>query len=166
MELPEGYRAEIAEGAIEAWSTGRLSHARVVNRVRTALQRFLEGGEYATYQAMEVIFGRMGWTPDVLVAPEGLDTDEDELGLDASAVHLVIEVASPGKADQDRDRIRKRREYARAGIPVYALIDDYEAKAPSPSSPDLVPRRPTGKTSTASPTAPKSPSPKALPRAS
>jgi Uma2 family endonuclease len=59
---------------------------------------------------------------------EHVTTARDRYGLDASAVHLVIEVASPGKADQDRDRIRKRREYARAGIPVYALIDDYDGQ--------------------------------------
>ncbi|WP_051828200.1 Uma2 family endonuclease [Streptomyces bicolor] len=128
LELPEGYRAETVEGAIEVWAIGRLPHARVVNRVRAALQRFLDGGEYATYQAMEVIFGRKGWTPDVLVAPEDLETYEDELGVDASAVHLVVEVGSPARADQDRDRVRKRREYARAGIPVYVLIDDYDGQ--------------------------------------
>ncbi|WP_409470719.1 Uma2 family endonuclease [Streptomyces sp. HC307] len=132
MELPEGYRAEIIEGTIEGtievWPTGRLSHARVVNRVHAALQRFLEGGEWAAYQVMDVICGRRGWTPDVLVAPEDLAADEDELGIDAAAVRLVVEVVSPGKANQDRDRIRKRREYARAGIPVYVLIDDYDGQ--------------------------------------
>lgn len=128
LELPEEYRSEIIEGAIEVWSIGRLSHARVVNGMRAALQRFLAGGEYTTYQAMEVISGRRSWAPDVLVAPDDLAADEDELGVDASAVRLIVEVVSPGKRNQDRDRIRKRREYARAGIPVYVLIDDYDGQ--------------------------------------
>ncbi|WP_371271186.1 Uma2 family endonuclease [Streptomyces sp. yr375] len=66
--------------------------------------------------------------PDVLVAPEDLEpyADEDGLGVDAAAVRFVVEVASPGKRNQDRDHVRKRREYARAGIPVYVLIDDYD----------------------------------------
>ncbi|WP_123975981.1 Uma2 family endonuclease [Streptomyces sp. Ag109_O5-1] len=34
---------------------------------------------------------------------------------------------SPGKRNQDRDRVRKRREYARAGIPVYVIIDDFDS---------------------------------------
>ncbi|MFI1029656.1 Uma2 family endonuclease [Streptomyces sp. NPDC020951] len=128
MDLPEGYRAEIIEGAIEVSPTGRLSHARIVNRLRDALARYLEKGEYAAYQDTNVIFRRKVWIPDVLVAPEDLDpyADEDGLGVDAAAVRLVVEVASPGKRNQDRDHVRKRREYARAGIPVYILVDDYD----------------------------------------
>ncbi|MGW2642750.1 Uma2 family endonuclease [Streptomyces sp. NPDC001348] len=128
MELPEGYHAEIIEGAIEVSPTGRLSHARIANRLRNALVRYLGEGEYAAYQDTNVIFRRRGWIPDVLVAPEDLEPygDEDGLGVDAAAVRLVVEVVSPGKRNQDRDRVRKRREYARAGIPVYVVIDDYD----------------------------------------
>ncbi|MFI2431255.1 Uma2 family endonuclease [Streptomyces sp. NPDC018693] len=68
--------------------------------------------------------------PDAFVAPEDLEPypDEDGLGVEAKAVHLVVEVVSPGKRNQDRDRVRKRREYARAGIPVYVIIDDYDGQ--------------------------------------
>ncbi|MFF4401866.1 Uma2 family endonuclease [Streptomyces sp. NPDC001480] len=128
MELPEGYHAEIIEGAIEVSPTGRLSHAQIVNRLRNALVRYLGEGEYAAYQDTNVIFRRKGWIPDLLVAPEDLEpyADEDGLGVDAAAVRLVLEVVSPGKRNQERDRVRKRREYARAGIPVYIVIDDYD----------------------------------------
>ncbi|MGC9382005.1 Uma2 family endonuclease [Streptomyces sp. MH13] len=70
------------------------------------------------------------WIPDVFVAPEDLEpyADEDGLGVDAAAVRLVVEVVSPGKRHEDRDRVRKRREYARAGIPVYVIIDNYDAQ--------------------------------------
>ncbi|MEV2210974.1 Uma2 family endonuclease [Streptomyces sp. NPDC050997] len=130
LELPEGYRAEIVEGAIEVWPAGRLPHALVANRVRDALECFLRGDEHSAYQVMDVICRRKGWVPDVFVAPEALDAyvDEDGLGVDAEAVHLIVEVVSPGKANQDRDRIRKRREYARAGIPVYVLVDDHDGQ--------------------------------------
>ncbi|MFK0111233.1 Uma2 family endonuclease [Streptomyces sp. NPDC091217] len=128
MELPEGYRAEIIEGAIEVSPTGRLTHAQITNRLRRALDKFLDGGEYACHQDTNVIHKRKGWIPDAFVAPEDLEphADEEGLGVKASAVHLVVEVVSPGKRNQDRDRIRKRREYARAGIPVYVIIDDYD----------------------------------------
>ncbi|GCB47386.1 Uma2 family endonuclease [Streptomyces sp. NL15-2K] len=130
MELPEGYRAEIIEGAIEVSPTGHLSHARIVNRLRNALVHFLGEGEYAAYQHANVIFRRKGWIPDVFVAPEDLEpyADEDGIGVDAAAVRLIVEVVSPGERNQDRDRVRKRREYARAGIPVYVLIDDYDGQ--------------------------------------
>ncbi|WP_055695905.1 Uma2 family endonuclease [Streptomyces prasinopilosus] len=130
VELPEGYRAEIIEGAIEVSPTGRLSHARIANRLRNALVRFLGEGAYSAYQDANVIFRHKGWVPDVFVAPEDLEpyADEDGLGVDAAAVRLVVEVVSPGKRHEDRDRIRKRREYARAGIPVYVIIDDHDAQ--------------------------------------
>ncbi|MEU5314768.1 Uma2 family endonuclease [Streptomyces sp. NPDC021562] len=129
MELPEGYRAEIIEGAIEVSPTGRLSHAQIVNRLRNALVRFLGEGEHAAFQDTNVIHERKGWIPDILIAPEDLEPhgDEEQLGVAASAVALIAEVVSPGKRNQDRDRVRKRREYARAGIPVYVIIDDYDS---------------------------------------
>ncbi|MGY0068261.1 Uma2 family endonuclease [Streptomyces sp. QTS137] len=91
---------------------------------------FLGNGEYSAYQDANVIFRRKGWIPDVFVAPEDLEpyADEDGLGVDAAAVRLVVEVVSPGKRHEDRDRVRKRREYARAGIPVYVIIDDHDAQ--------------------------------------
>ncbi|WP_343242852.1 Uma2 family endonuclease [Streptomyces sp. SID12501] len=128
IELPEGYRAEIIEGAIEVSPTGRFSHAQVVNRLRDALAIFLQDGEYGAWNDMNVIHPLRTWVPDGFVAPrdgESIET-EDDLGINASAVHVVIEVVSPGKRNQDRDRVRKRREYARAGIPVYVIIDDYD----------------------------------------
>jgi len=130
MELPEGYRAEIIEGAIEVSPTGRLSHAHVTNRLRRALDRLPEGGEYACHQDTNVIHRRRVWIPDALIAPEDLEphADEDGLGIKASAVQVIVEVVSPGKRHQGRDRVRKRREYARAGIPVYLLIDDYDGQ--------------------------------------
>ncbi|MEV5318701.1 Uma2 family endonuclease [Streptomyces sp. NPDC052687] len=101
-----------------------------LDRSRTreiALDRFPEGGEYACHQDTDVIHQRRAWIPDALVAPEDLEPHADEggLGIKSSAVQVIVEVVSPGKRHQDRDRIRKRREYARAGIPLYLLIDDY-----------------------------------------
>ncbi|MET9777351.1 Uma2 family endonuclease [Streptomyces sp. NPDC006367] len=130
MELPEGYRAEIIEGAIEVSPTGRLPHARTVNRLRNALVRFLGEGEYSAYQDANVVFRRRTWIPDLFVAPDDLEpyADEDGLGVDAAAVRLVVEVVSPGRHNEDRDRVRKRREYARAGNLVYVIIDDHDAQ--------------------------------------
>lgn len=127
---PEGYRAEIIEGAIELSPTARRSHGLIANRVRRALDKFLDGGEYACYQDMNVIHNRRAWIPDAFVAPEDTEPcrDEDDMGVTAEFVRLVVEVVSPVKRNQDRDRVKKRREYARAGIPVYVIIDDYDGE--------------------------------------
>ncbi len=128
LELPEGYHAEIVEGFIEVSPTGRASHARVINRLRRALERHLESSEYAVHHDWNVIHERKAWVPDLFVAPEDDEEflTEDGLGFTASAVKLVVEVVSPGHENQQRDRVRKRRAYARAGIPVYVLIDDHD----------------------------------------
>lgn len=130
MELPEGYRAEIIEGAIEVSPTGRFAHSQVVNRLRDALTIYLKDSEYGAWNDTNVIHARRAWIPDGLVAPRDAELieDEDGLGIKASALSVVVEVVSPGKSNQDRDRIRKRREYARAGIPMYVLIDDYDGQ--------------------------------------
>ncbi|NGO72601.1 Uma2 family endonuclease [Streptomyces boncukensis] len=128
MELPEGYRAEIIEGAIEVSPTGRRTHAQAINRLRNALVRFLGAGTHASFQDTNMVHGRKVWIPDLIIAPEDLEPHEDEdgLGIQASAVALVAEVVSPGRRAQQRDRERRRREYARAGIPVYVIIDDHD----------------------------------------
>ncbi|MFF4012089.1 Uma2 family endonuclease [Streptomyces sp. NPDC001717] len=128
MELPEGYHAEIVEGFIEVSPTGRYSHGRIANRLRRALDEFLDAGEFAALQDINVIHKRKVWIPDVLVALEDADehVTEDGLGIQASAVLLIAEVVSPGKDSIERDRERKRRAYARAGIPVYVIIDDHD----------------------------------------
>ncbi|WP_330296848.1 Uma2 family endonuclease [Streptomyces sp. NBC_00503] len=128
MELPEGYHAEIVEGFIEVSPTGRLSHSQAANRLRRALDKFLDRSEFAAFQDTNVIQARKAWIPDVLVAPEDAEehSSEDGIGIKASAVQLIVEVVSPGSDGITRDRTRKRREYARAGIPVYVLIDDHD----------------------------------------
>ncbi|MBM7171415.1 Uma2 family endonuclease [Streptomyces sp. G44] len=128
MDLPEGYRAEIIEGAIEVSPTGRRRHTVLINRLRRALEAHMQGSGHAPYQDGNVIHCQKAWVPDLFVAPEDLDEipDEEELGVDASGVAVVIEVVSPGRHNIERDRVRKRREYARAGIPVYVIVDDFD----------------------------------------
>ncbi|MPY63365.1 Uma2 family endonuclease [Streptomyces spongiae] len=130
MEVPEGYRAEIIEGFIEVSPTGRFAHAQVVNRLRDALAIFLKDSDHSAWNDTNVIHTGSAWIPDGLVAPRDAELIEDEegLGIKASAVSMVVEVVSPGKRNQDRDRVRKRREYARAGIPVYVMIDDHDGQ--------------------------------------
>jgi Uma2 family endonuclease len=126
MDLPEGYRAEIIEGSIEVSPTGRLRHALLANRLRRALDAHLADTPCVAYQDTKVIHGLKTTIPDVMAALEDPEEDPEGLGVDASGVALVVEVASPGTSDRKRDRVRKRRAYARAGIPVYVLLDDYD----------------------------------------
>ncbi|MFJ6543109.1 Uma2 family endonuclease [Streptomyces sp. NPDC091385] len=128
MDLPEGYRAEIIEGAIEVSPTGRRRHSVLVNRLRRALDPYLARSGYAAHQAVHVIHRHKVWVPDLFIAPLDLDgiPDEEGFGVDAAGGVVVIEVTSPGHRNLQRDRARKHREYARAGIPVYVIVDDHD----------------------------------------
>lgn len=128
MDLPEGYRAEIIEGSIEVSPTGRRRHGVLINRLRRALDVHMAHGDHAPYQDINVIYRRKSWIPDLFIAPRDLDDipDEDDLGVDAAGVLMVVEVVSPGRRNIERDRVRKRREYARADIPIYVIIDDFD----------------------------------------
>jgi Uma2 family endonuclease len=130
IELPEGYRAEIIEGVIEVSPTGRYSHSQIIFLLKEALGEYLRGGGVAARNDTNVIHERSAWVPDMLVVDRDSEryVTDDGLGLAADGVHVVFEVVSPGKRSQERDRVKKRREYARAGIPVYVLIDDYEGQ--------------------------------------
>ncbi|MFF4290609.1 Uma2 family endonuclease [Streptomyces sp. NPDC001633] len=128
MELPEGFHAEIIEGFIEVSPTGRYSHGQIANLLRDELVVFLSDSEYAARQDMNVIHGRKLWIPDGFVVPKDSEehVTDDGVGIKAEAVQLIIEVVSPGNDGLQRDRVRKRRAYARADIPVYVLIDDHD----------------------------------------
>jgi Uma2 family endonuclease len=66
--------------------------------------------------------------PDLMILSEGLETalqgkPRSTVMLDMPPPLLVIEVASPGKRNQDRDYRYKRSEYAVRGILEYWIID-------------------------------------------
>ena len=128
MELPEGYRAEIIEGAIEVSPTGRYAHSQIVFLLKETLGEFLRGGDFAARNDTNIIHENRAWVPDLFIVARDAEryVTDDGLGLAAAGVRVVFEVVSPGKRSQDRDRVKKRREYARASIPVYVIIDDYD----------------------------------------
>ncbi|MFC9229057.1 Uma2 family endonuclease [Streptomyces decoyicus] len=128
MELPEGLHAEIIEGSIEVSPTGRYSHGQIANLLRDTLVVFLADSEYVARQDMNVVHERKVWIPDLFITLANADEHmtDDGIGVAASAVPLIVEVVSPCHDDKLRDRVRKRRAYARAGIPVYVIIDDYD----------------------------------------
>ncbi|MBW4483996.1 MAG: Uma2 family endonuclease [Tildeniella torsiva UHER 1998/13D] len=78
-----------------------------------------------------VVSGRVR-IPDLLVLGEDLaalleDTGRSTITEDMPAPLLVVEVVSPGKANEDRDYRYKRSEYAARGIPEYWIVDPAKA---------------------------------------
>lgn len=66
--------------------------------------------------------------PDLMVISEELaaileKTNRETITLEMPPPELIIEVASPGKKNRDRDYRFKRSEYAARGIPEYWIVD-------------------------------------------
>lgn len=79
-----------------------------------------------------VVSGRVR-IPDLLVLGEDLAAWLETKGRstiteDMPAPLLVVEVVSPGKANEDRDYRYKRSEYAARGIPEYWIVNPAQAK--------------------------------------
>ncbi|MBD2329981.1 Uma2 family endonuclease [Alkalinema sp. FACHB-956] len=71
--------------------------------------------------------------PDLMILPDELITllsgaSRSLITLDMPPPILVIEIASPGVSNQDRDYRFKRSEYAARGIEEYWIVDPTQAK--------------------------------------
>lgn len=92
-------------------------------RAGTLLTRLLDAiapGGYLSATDVDVALGpRTVRRPDVVVARA--EVDRQAARFDATALTLVAEIVSPSSIETDW--IRKRADYARAGIPAYLLVD-------------------------------------------
>jgi Uma2 family endonuclease len=79
-------------------------------------------GQVAASETKIAVGPRRGRKPDVSVyLPDAMP--ELSAPLVRVAPHIVVEVASPRPRDVRRDRIDKLRDYARAGIAYYWIVD-------------------------------------------
>ncbi|MGA5423891.1 Uma2 family endonuclease [Streptomyces lavendulocolor] len=114
---PKGWRVELIEGEIHVTPPANGEHEEIVSEVtgqvrdhRKDLGRYTGIGLFLPGASVS---GKV--EPDIVLAPKGSFDDQAEYH-DPSAVLLVVDVAG-------NDRVKKIRGYARAGIPVYLLID-------------------------------------------
>lgn len=119
---PKGWRVELIEGEICVVPPANGEHEEIVSELNGQVRDHDKRvGRYTgiglslpgTTDEMRVI-------PDLVIAPKGSFDDQQEWHA-PDAVHLVAEVTSSSTAS--RDRVQKIRAYARAGIPLYLLID-------------------------------------------
>ncbi|MFC8915853.1 Uma2 family endonuclease [Streptomyces sp. NPDC057116] len=119
---PRGWRVELIEGEIDVTPPANGEHEEIVSEVtgqvrdhRKDLGRYTGIGLFLPGASVS---GKV--EPDIVLAPKGSFADRTEYH-DPSPVLLVAEVTSRSTAGNDR--VKKIRGYARAGIPVYLLID-------------------------------------------
>lgn len=123
LSLPTTRLAELSDGNLEILEMPTLRHQDIVFLLTMLLKQYLAehlpGGRAVAAPYPLRLWQDKIREPDIaVVKPEnaGLWTDRYAGGAD-----LVVEVVSPG--DPGRDKVLKRAEYAKAGIPEYWIVD-------------------------------------------
>jgi Uma2 family endonuclease len=116
--LQEDDRLELLEGWLVAKMTKNPPHRISTKLLRQALEQLIPQGWYVDSQE-PITLADSEPEPDVAVI-RGNTTDYRDRHPDAASVALVVEVAD---ATLERDRGIKQRIYARAGIPVYWILN-------------------------------------------
>ncbi|MEL5958715.1 Uma2 family endonuclease [Streptomyces sp. NPDC047917] len=130
LDVPEGWRAEIDEGQIVLVPPPHAHHNGIAAKVQRRLYRNLPD-ELEIYQTLGVHVAPLDrlYVPDLVVMPSDLiDAADPEVNdpMDAADALLIVEVTSKGNARDDRTK--KYRAYARAGVPMYLLIDRFDTR--------------------------------------
>lgn len=119
------FPAELVDGCLEFLPMPTRTHQRLLRHLLGLLQSAVKLNSVG-----EVLFapcpirlapGHLR-EPDLFVAKPS-DSDEPPA---ASDVSWVLEIVSPGQPNRDRDLIDKRRDYAKAQIPEYWIVDPVE----------------------------------------
>ncbi|MGW6635151.1 Uma2 family endonuclease [Streptomyces cyaneofuscatus] len=132
LDVPEGWRAEIDEGQIVLVPPPHAHHNGIAAKVQRSLYATLPD-DLEVYQTLGIHVAPLGklYVPDLVVMPtELIDAADPETSdaLDAAEALLVVEITSRGNAREDRTK--KYRAYARAGVPMYLLIDRFDTRGP------------------------------------
>lgn len=127
--LPEeGKRYELADGWLTELSPSPW-HDHAADRLKSILQDAARRAGAEVYVAggpNDVSTPSGVRKPDVFVVPRDVARaaiDRKVRTYYAADLLLVVEVISPRSASEQVDRVRKVGEYAKAGIPVYWIVD-------------------------------------------
>lgn len=133
--LPEdGKRYELADGWLTESSPSPW-HDHAADRLKDILKgaaRIAGAAVYVAGGPNDVSTPAGVRKPDVIVVPRDVALaaiDRKARTYYAADLLLVVEVISPRSSSEQVDRVRKVREYAKAGIPIYWIVDlEPEAK--------------------------------------
>ncbi len=122
----EWVRYEIIDGELFATRSPHCRHQKVTGRIFASLDSWSsEQNQGEAFIMPGLIFSDSdNVAPDVVwVSHERLAQIEDEAGHLQGAPELVVEVLSPGKANEDRDLLAKLKLYSLQGVQEYWIVD-------------------------------------------
>ena len=126
LDTPEGFRAELVEGEIVVTPPPDGDHEKYISRiVRQVIRRAGTDMDFSGNKGLKLRKAE-GWPkdhviPDATFSPVELDLfGGADSWMPGDGVAMVLEVTS---TKPKADREVKRHCYARAGIPLYLLVD-------------------------------------------
>ncbi len=121
LDVPQGFKVEVIEGAIVMSPTPSKKHGAALRRLYDQVAGQLPEGRVAEQMySIEALEGEDFASPDLLIVPVAVE-EEDGWLVDPDDVDCVVEVVSP--SNHTNDTKVKPSLYARWRIPVYLLID-------------------------------------------
>ena len=126
--LPENewVRYEIIDGELFVTRSPHHKHQQLAGRIFAALDDWAvsTGSGEASIMPGLIFSDSDNVSPDVVwVSDERLAQLQDEAGHFQGAPELVVEVLSPGKTNEDRDRSAKLKLYSVQGVSEYWIAD-------------------------------------------
>jgi Uma2 family endonuclease len=123
-ELPEDVYAELVDGVLVDDEVTTLQHDRIATFLTVCFSNFvLRRGGLALMERKYGVSRVTGRKPDVSVFLPGRKGLRDEDRVTMAPPDIAIEVVTPTPRDTRRDRVEKRREYAKFGIRWYWIVD-------------------------------------------
>ncbi|PZV12223.1 MAG: hypothetical protein DCF21_15840 [Leptolyngbya sp.] len=122
----EWIRYEIIDGELFVTRSPHHKHQQLAGRIFAALDNwaFNTGQGEASIMPGLIFSEADNVSPDVVwVSTERIAEIQDQAGHFQGAPELVVEVLSPGKANEDRDRSAKLKLYSVQGVLEYWIVD-------------------------------------------
>ncbi|HEY1410303.1 MAG TPA: Uma2 family endonuclease [Promineifilum sp.] len=127
LALDIGRLVEYSNGYLEFPPMPTMAHQDIVSFLHSLLNTFIQKHHLGKVYFAPVpvrLGGQEYREPDVFYLSTSRVLEAD--GKYPSGADLVMEVVSGSPADRDRDLVRKRRDYALAGIAEYWIVDPQE----------------------------------------
>jgi Uma2 family endonuclease len=124
----EGVRHEIIDGERFVTCSPHRRHQQICGKISRHLDAWSEFNHLGeTIVALGVIFSDVDSViPDVVwVSRERLAQIEDEAGHLTAAPELIVEVLSPGKENERRDKEAKLKIYSERGVREYWIVNRF-----------------------------------------
>jgi len=125
MPHGDGSRYEIIEGELFVSCSPGLTHQVVLVKLIVSIGKFLEANPIGTLAGGPgvILSNYSGVIPDLIYFSHDVRNELVKNDRVHGPPSLVVEILSPGSSNIRRDRVVKRRLYAKHGVPEYWIID-------------------------------------------